>query len=70
MRRVSGEFGLHCSVHNRFITMEGTTIRPTAGQFSFSHLNAVHTWERFRIVKVEDAPTHVEANKESWAYEA
>ena len=50
--------------------MEGTTIRPTAGQFSFSHLNAVHTWERFRIVKVEDAPTHVEANKESWAYEA
>ena len=70
VRRVSGEFGLHCSVHNSFITMEGTTIRPTAGQFSFSHLNAVHTWERFRIVKVEDAPTHVEANKESWAYEA
>ncbi|CAE7244003.1 unnamed protein product [Symbiodinium sp. CCMP2592] len=70
VRRVSGEFGLHCSVHNRFITMEGTTIRPTAGQFSFSHLNAVHTWERFRIVKVEDAPTHVETSKQSWTYDA
>ena len=69
VRRVSGEFGLHCSVHNRFITMEGKTVRPTAGQFAFSHLNAVHTWERFRIFKLQDAPTH-EAKKESWTFDA
>mmetsp|Transcript_35347 Transcript_35347/g.65825 ORF Transcript_35347/g.65825 Transcript_35347/m.65825 type:complete len:100 (+) Transcript_35347:196-495(+) len=64
----NGDIALHSTVHNRFIRMTETAVDAT-GPWNMQDLNSDVTHEKFRILKLSDAPSASSPNDQTWSFD-